>query len=979
MRFIPLVCWSALLANTTVAAPLEAPLEAFITEEGSGLVFLSALTDVGRAYQVEWSSTLTAANWIPAAGAPAEGTGGRQSFYLGQRPDFDGPPPSFPPRLDFTLLAYADGTSLAQWQQLDGTLVYRPVALDFRQVPRLASAVTGTATVVTRTQLADYPQVGIPPETPETDPHINAAVAALIEAYPQLQTTTADTTVKGNAETGPLVGTRFWRLRRLERDADRDGLSDFHEWHVAATYPLRVDSDGDGATDGVEVAAGSLPADFFNGVRPVLARVPSRWGDIPFTGPGEWLDEPLVLEVRSPSGTPLALAPVTVTASAGELALWGRPSAGPAATPVLTGRTDGNGRISLAWRAGGLGTPVSQIHAWSGRNQEFQGTHFLAYTLRALPSADRSVLAWLRADAGVTTETGARVTSWADPIRQITATATDTQRPLLNTSGPLPMIEFNGTQRMALNTTLGGPTLSAIFVAQPTATRSQPALSSGDPKNRTPGLSSQRYLLAGEVATGPSPWSYTASVPRQLQTVQYFSRYTALSFNNDPINGFRGYNCRDISYSFGQLPPALPVAYVPSLRYDITPGALPDPGPARRVRGRTYRLNPAVPSCPLLAGASVSAVMDDFPSRRGLPTTYEWEPKELATYARRAGNPPVEDFREIYYEARGYTPAIPEKYELQPGLIGNVGHGISLGTNSAGYFQLAQSFAPALGSRPTPAAPPPSHLTSVIITNGQAVFYTNGSSPVSSLPPAGGTATGFRSIGALTNATNGFAGMVGDLIIASEALTDESRRNAEDTLAAHRRLPQVDRDADSLPDWWERRSLTVGTTATASDNPDADSLTNAQEYARFTLPEIADSDTDGLPDATETAAAAVTPDTDHDGLLDGVDSTPTNPANGHADANADGTPDGLASLVATPGQRDTDRDTVSDFVESAVTRTNPFNPDTDGDSLPDGWEIKEQLDPNNPSGEDGPQGDPDSDGQTNAEEWVLGTRPHTAG
>jgi hypothetical protein len=121
-------------------------LEAFITEEGSGLVFLSALTDVGRAYQVEWSANLAATHWIPVAGKPAEGTGGRQSFYLGQRPDFDGPPPSFPPRLDFTLLAYADGTSLAQWQQLDGTLVYRPVALDFRQVPRLASAVTGTAT-----------------------------------------------------------------------------------------------------------------------------------------------------------------------------------------------------------------------------------------------------------------------------------------------------------------------------------------------------------------------------------------------------------------------------------------------------------------------------------------------------------------------------------------------------------------------------------------------------------------------------------------------------------------------------------------------------------------------------------------------------------------------------------------------------------------------------------------------------------------
>ena len=49
--------------------------------------------------------------------------------------------------------------------------------------------------------------------------------------------------------------------------------------------------------------------------------------------------------------------------------------------------------------------------------------------------------------------------------------------------------------------------------------------------------------------------------------------------------------------------------------------------------------------------------------------------------------------------------------------------------------------------------------------------------------------------------------------------------------------------------------------------------------------------------------------------------------------------------------------------------------DLDDDDLPDDWERRYQLDPTDPKGDNGPQGDPDRDRFTNAEELRLGTDP----
>jgi hypothetical protein len=48
-------------------------------------------------------------------------------------------------------------------------------------------------------------------------------------------------------------------------------------------------------------------------------------------------------------------------------------------------------------------------------------------------------------------------------------------------------------------------------------------------------------------------------------------------------------------------------------------------------------------------------------------------------------------------------------------------------------------------------------------------------------------------------------------------------------------------------------------------------------------------------------------------------------------------------------------------------------PDTDGDGLRDAWEIANGLDPNDPVGVNGPDGDLDGDGSSNRDEMVAGT------
>jgi len=97
-----------------------------------------------------------------------------------------------------------------------------------------------------------------------------------------------------------------------------------------------------------------------------------------------------------------------------------------------------------------------------------------------------------------------------------------------------------------------------------------------------------------------------------------------------------------------------------------------------------------------------------------------------------------------------------------------------------------------------------------------------------------------------------------------------------------------------------------------------------------------------------------------------------------ADALLDNDSDGLDNLGeynngSDPNNPDSDGDTLSDGEEVHVHGTRPDNNDSDSDLLPDHYEITHQLDPLDAADADQ---DLDNDGNTNLEEYQLGTDPN---
>ena len=178
-----------------------------------------------------------------------------------------------------------------------------------------------------------------------------------------------------------------------------------------------------------------------------------------------------------------------------------------------------------------------------------------------------------------------------------------------------------------------------------------------------------------------------------------------------------------------------------------------------------------------------------------------------------------------------------------------------------------------------------------------------------------------------------------------------------------------DTDGDGKPDY-----LDLTDTDGPKGDPDGDGLTNEDEIKAGTDPKNPDSDGDGVDDKTEVGADPTKPtDTDGDGKPNALDTDDDNDGVLTKNENYNG---------GTPTDDDTDKDGKPDYLDtdddgdgklSAAENNDPNKDgspadaiDTDGDGKPDYLDIDNT---------DGPKGDPDGDGLSNADEVKAGTDP----
>ena len=137
-------------------------------------------------------------------------------------------------------------------------------------------------------------------------------------------------------------------------------------------------------------------------------------------------------------------------------------------------------------------------------------------------------------------------------------------------------------------------------------------------------------------------------------------------------------------------------------------------------------------------------------------------------------------------------------------------------------------------------------------------------------------------------------------------------------------VSEVDDDADGISDLWELQYFSSIADCVPGDDPDADGLTNLEEYGAGTHPLNADTDGDGYSDKDE--------------VDEGTD--PTDPDSFPTDFDHDGIPDAwetryFATVDDCVPDEDPDADGLTNLREYEAG-TDPRDPDTDGDGIPDG-------------------------------------------
>jgi uncharacterized repeat protein (TIGR02543 family) len=189
---------------------------------------------------------------------------------------------------------------------------------------------------------------------------------------------------------------------------------------------------------------------------------------------------------------------------------------------------------------------------------------------------------------------------------------------------------------------------------------------------------------------------------------------------------------------------------------------------------------------------------------------------------------------------------------------------------------------------------------------------------------------------AVANPGYTFSGWTGDATGTANPLS--LLMDADKMIGATFALDLADTDTDGMPNWWEVANNLVPDVNDASGDADSDGVTNLEEFQLSFNPRDSDSDDDGILDGAE--------DAETDGLPDvwelrlGLNRLlPDSNGNGVTDANEDSDGDEVTNmwelaLSLSPLLPDSNGNGTRDAQE-----------DADGDGLPNGWEIRCGLNP----------------------------------
>ena len=653
-------------------------------------------------------------------------------------------------------------------------------------------------------------------------------------------------------------------------DTDGDGVSDYEEINIYHTNPLVRDSDGDGVSDRNEILAGTNPLDYYNGKLPVLTTVA---GNGQYQQPGGWLPAGIGVSVRTTTNAVRANAPVTFVMTRGKGLFAATP--GGSGSAIFKTRADATGTATAFLQLDAGSPPFVAVQGMClvKVNGLVQATSFIAYPTPYLSVPVTGLQGWYSAGQNVTTAPGSTlVDSWLHTDGSAGATGTTTTRPTAVMYNGRPWISFNGSQKLDMGTGSYSDTFSAYFVAEPTAARTAPAPSIAY-ASRLAGLSGQRYLL-GSDATGSNPYTV---VPPKPPASRYFSVWHQVYFNGNPT---RVYSMPDLPSG---VDPSLPLAQQPLYRGDNTDGYRNYPDPVGPHTSKSLSAHQAD------FDTALAAYWANFNTSSAVYTGSYSTTFFGAIYTQ-----------EDYYRVdAGSWKGTGGTTTFVAANLATAGFGLSVGSNSMGTFESHTNYYPgtsaaaATGAYILGEAEVSSRLPSLRLAGGSTVTGT--ASKASSV-------TNPRYIGGYGGAGSGFVGRLGDLLLYDHVLSTADREQLEDYLTAAYRTTNVDRDKDSLPDWWERAWF-GGRNAVGggpNDDPDGDGLTNLQEYRLGTNPLAYDTDGDGIDDGTEVKAktSPLAGDTDGDLIPDWADYQATNPANGRLASSTPGISMGMAFLLA---------------------------------------------------------------------------------